>query len=146
MKTRRILICCPDDLARDALRYLLLGLDPWLLIHEVSSPTAALAADPGQYDLVLLDPGASGEQESASVTRHLCARGGSVLVLSGAEPDAAVSACLRVGASGVLTKTLPRQQLVAALAAALKGLGPAAVLALEQGSKFASLPPTFSAV
>ncbi len=130
MNSHRVIIADDHPLFRDALKQTLNSALPYVTITEVGSVEKlldAIATDPN-VDLVLLDLKMPGEQSAASLsglTGLMYLRSQSphipVVIVSASENPGMVRRCLNLGASGFIPKSLPVNEIRAAVKTVLDG-------------------------
>jgi DNA-binding NarL/FixJ family response regulator len=120
----KILLVDDHSLITDALKVLLLDLDPRAEIHTASDAPGAeqLAARHQDADLMLLDlglPGATGTSLLEKLTGlHPDLK---ILVLSGVQDQRSVMRVLQLGAAGFVPKSMATDNLVSAIRFVLSG-------------------------
>jgi DNA-binding NarL/FixJ family response regulator len=120
----KVLVVDDHSLITDALRILLLDIDPDAVVHTAGDAAGAerlLDAHP-DTDLMLLDltlPGASG----TSLLESLVGRAPDlkILVLSGVQDQRSVMRVLQLGAAGFVPKSMASETLVSAIRFVLSG-------------------------
>ncbi len=130
MNSHHVIIADDHPLFRDALKQTLNSALPYVTITEVGSVEKlldAIASDPN-VDLVLLDLKMPGEQSAASLsglTGLMYLRSQSpqipVVIVSASENAGMVRRCLNLGASGFIPKSLPVNEIRAAVKTVLDG-------------------------
>jgi DNA-binding NarL/FixJ family response regulator len=120
----KILVVDDHSLITDALRILLLDIDPEAVVHTAADAVGAekLLDQHPDADLMLLDltlPGASG----TSLLESLVARAPDlkILVLSGVQDQRSVMRVLQLGAAGFVPKSMASETLVSAIRFVLSG-------------------------
>jgi DNA-binding NarL/FixJ family response regulator len=120
----KILVVDDHSLITDALRILLLDIDPEAVVHTAADAAGAekLLDQHPDADLMLLDltlPGASG----TSLLESLVARAPDlkILVLSGVQDQRSVMRVLQLGAAGFVPKSMASETLVSAIRFVLSG-------------------------
>jgi DNA-binding NarL/FixJ family response regulator len=120
----KILVVDDHSLITDALRILLLDIDPDAVVHTAADAAGAekLLDQHPDADLMLLDltlPGASG----TSLLESLVARAPDlkILVLSGVQDQRSVMRVLQLGAAGFVPKSMASETLVSAIRFVLSG-------------------------
>ncbi len=119
MNTGRIRILIVDDhtLVRQGLTSLLLDAADIEVVGEAGDGAAALAAALRlEPDVVLMDvlmPGMDGARATAAIRSRR--PGARILALSGSDVRTRILATVRAGASGYVSKTAPKEELVAAI-------------------------------
>ena len=119
MTTGRIRVFIVDDhaIVRQGLESLLLGVEDVEVVGEADDGRAAVdGVDRLHPDVILMDivmTGMDGADATAEIrSRHPGAR---ILALSGSDVQSRVLAALRAGALGYVSKTVPKDELVAAI-------------------------------
>jgi DNA-binding NarL/FixJ family response regulator len=141
----RVLLIDDHTLFAQGLKFLLAELNPQLESVVAGSLAAALA-QPGGFDLVMLDfhlPETHGLQALAQVRQAL--EGVPVVVLSGEEKLDIIHAVIEAGASGFVPKSSTPAVLLAALRLILAGgtyLPPQLLNAMHSSAAAAPVPPT----
>jgi DNA-binding NarL/FixJ family response regulator len=121
----KILLVDDHSLITDALRILLLDLDPDAEIHTASNAEAATAlvgVHGSDADLMLLDLGLPGVQ-GTSLLESIVAQAPElkILVLSGTQDQRSVMRVLQLGAAGFVPKSMASETLLSAIRFVLSG-------------------------
>jgi DNA-binding NarL/FixJ family response regulator len=129
-------ICLADDhtLMRDGLREMLCTAPGFTVVGEASTGTEAVALVTRlRPDVLLLDvemPGPGASEVIRHVTRTL--PGTKVLVLTMHDDPEMVRELLETGASGYLLKTVPREELIAAVHSVVRRASDSVVLVVSR--------------